>query len=103
MKFLRFHMMDWTKAAEVAKISDKTWASPPPGDKLLASYACLGIPFPGAPANTIISITIHEAESTEALGATAYPLALAGVSVWNVPVMEVPVPGATEVERKMRG
>ncbi len=47
MKFLRFSMMDVDKVVQVVQASDKLWSSPPPGVKMLANYACLGIAFPG--------------------------------------------------------
>ena len=102
MKFISFGAMDVTKAAEVTQASDKVWASPPPGVKMLADYACLGIAYPGAAPNTIVAISIFEADSNEALTLTAYPLALAGAAIWNVPVVEMPVGGAAEVEKKYR-
>ncbi len=102
MKFLSFAMFDMAKAAEVAKVSDKVWASPPPGIKLLASYVCQGMAFAGVPPNTLVSFDIIEAESNEVLSAVNYPLALAGASIWNVPILELPVAGAAEIEKKMR-
>ena len=102
MKFLRFVMMDTAKVAEVTQASDKTWANPPPGIKMLANYACLGIAFPGEPANTIVSVGVLETENVEALTTVSYPLALAGATVWGIPVLEVPIAGAAEVEKKMR-
>ena len=102
MKFLMFAMMDVAKAAELAQASDKVWASPPPGIKMLADYVCLGIPFSGAPPNTVVGISIVEAESAEALTAVTYPMGLAGASLWNVPVLEMPAAGAAELEKKMR-
>jgi len=103
MKFLMFVMMDVAKAAEMAQASDKVWASPPPGTKMLADYVCLGLAFPGAPANTGVGVSVIEADSAEALTAVSYPLGLAGASIWNVPVMEMPVAGSAELEKKMRG
>ena len=103
MKFLTFITFDVAKAAEVAKASDKVWATPPPGMKILASYICQGIAFAGVPPNTAVGIDIIEAESNEALLAVNYPLALAGASLWNVPVMELPTVGAAELEKKIRG
>jgi len=104
MKFVMFIMNDVAKMADVAAASDKTMASPPPGTKLLARYVCLGIPFPGAPPNTLVVISLREAESAEGMAAISYPLALAGATVWYVPVLEVPVePRVAEVEEKYRG
>ena len=103
MKFLQFVAMDMAKAGEVAKVSDKVWASPPPGAKMLADYVCLGIAYPGAPPDTAVGIAVIEAESAETLIAVSYPIALAGASLWNVPVIEMPVAGVSEVEKKYRG
>ena len=103
MKFLSFATFDVAKAAELAKVSDKVWASPPPGIKILAAYVCQGKAFDGVPPNTLVSFDIIEAESNEALSAVNYPIALAGASIWNVPILELPIVGAAEVEKKMKG
>jgi len=103
MKFVRFLMTDVAKVAGVAQAADKVWASPPPGVKLLASYACQGLPFSGVLPNTIVTIRLVEAESNEAIAAITWPVSLAGASVWNVPVMEMPAVGVAELEKKLRG
>jgi len=103
MKFLTFAIMDVAKAAEVAKAADKVWASPPPGVKLLVSYVCQGLAFPGVPPHTVVSIRVVEAESNEAIAAIMWPISLAGASTWNVPVLEMPAVGVAEVEKKLRG
>ena len=105
MKFLLFAMWDAAKTAEVTQAADKVWASPPPGIKRLAHYICEGITFPGVllPPNTLVSVGIIEADTNEAIAAASYPMVLAGVSVWHVPVLELPVAGAAEVEKKLRG
>lgn len=103
MKFLQFGMFDVAKAADLAAASDKVWASPPPGVKMLADYVCIGLAFPGHPPNTVVGVSVIEAESAEALTAVIYPLGLAGASVWNVPVQELPVAGVAELEKKLRG
>jgi hypothetical protein len=99
MKFITFAMYDVAKAAEVAQASDKVAKTP--GQKRLAQYVCLGIPFPGVfPPNTLTAITIREAESAEALAAVQYPLVLAGANIWSVPVLEFPVDGAVAEVKK---
>ncbi len=103
MKFLMFLAMDVAKAAEVAQASDKVWASPPAGTKLLATYACLGIPWSGVTGNMVISVGVVEAENAEALTGVIYPMGLAGASAWCVPVLELPVGRAAAVERQVRG
>ncbi len=103
MKLLRFAMMDVNKAAEVAQASDKVAASLPAGIKILASYACQGIAFPGVPAHAVVAIQVIEAENNEAISASSWPLELAGAWIWDVPVLELPVAGAAEVEKKIRG
>ena len=101
MKFLVFTAFDVAKTAEVAKAADKLGATPPAGTKLLATYSCQGIPWSGAAGQ--ITISVFEAESNEALSAMLYPLALAGALAWSVPVLEIPLPGAAEAERRLRG
>ena len=103
MKFLVFNMFDVDKTAEMSAISDKIQANPPPGIKALAAYTCLGIPFPGFPPNTLLSISVAEAESSEAIAAETYPAALAGATVWCVPVLEMPLGAVAEDEKKYRG
>ena len=102
MKFMTFVMFDVAKAAEVAQAGDKT--ADMPGTKTLAQYACQGIPFPHTiPPNAMVVIAINDAESNEAMSAANYPLGLAGATVWNVPVLEMPIGGAAETEKKYRG
>lgn len=103
MKFLTFVMCDSAKVAELAQASDKVQANPAPGSKTLAMYTCMGIPFAGAPPDSTVTVTIVDAESTEAMAANSYPLILAGASVWYVPVLEMPVGGAAQEEKKYRG
>ncbi|MBE0415600.1 MAG: hypothetical protein IBX36_03565 [Dehalococcoidia bacterium] len=103
MRFLRFSMFDVAKAGDVSEASDKVWKSPPPGVKMLARHICLGIPFPGFPLNTMLSVDLIEAESTEALLAVTYPQALAGASVWYVPVIELPMAEVGKLEWEQRG
>jgi len=100
MKFLTFSMYDIAKAAEVMQAADK--AHKMPGQKTLTAYACLGIPFPGFPPNTIIGFTIREAESAEALASVLYTLTVAGATSWAVPVMEMPVGSLAAEEKKLR-
>ena len=103
MKFLSITVFDVAKTAEVAAASDKVWASPPPGIKMLANYVCLADLFLGVPPNTMETVAIAEAESAEALAAVSYPLMLAGATIHRVPVLEVPVAGAAEAEKKYKG
>jgi len=100
MKFLTFAMFDSTKAAEVAQAGDKV--AKMPGQKLLGQYMCQGIPFAGLPQNSIVVISVAEIENNEAISTTQYPLALAGATVWAVPVQELPVAGAATEEKKYR-
>jgi len=102
MKFLRFAIIDVNKAADIAQASDKVWANPPAGTKILASYMCQGIAFAGIPLQSLVAIDVIEAESNEAIAATVYPVALAGATIWDVPVLEMPVKGAAQTEKKYR-
>jgi hypothetical protein len=58
--------------------------------------------FSGIPPDTMLGISVVEAESNEALAASQYPLDLAGVSTWAVPVLEVPVGRVVTEEKKYR-
>jgi hypothetical protein len=97
MKFISFSMHTVAKVAEVAQASDKVAHTP--GQKVLAKYTCLGKPFDGVPPNTMVTITIHEAESHEAIAAYGFPMMLAGSTMWAVPVVEMPV-GSVAAEVK---
>jgi hypothetical protein len=100
MKFLVFSMVETAKAAEVAQANDK--AAKMPGRKVLAQYICQGMAFAGLPPNTLLGISVVEYESNEAMAAGQYPMALAGATVWSVPVLEMPVGGIAAEEKKYR-
>jgi hypothetical protein len=101
MKFIGFTMFSPDKAAEIAQATDKITRTP--GAKTLAQYVCQGIPFPGVLPNTMIGISVFEAESNDAISARIYPVSLAGATVWVVPVQEMAVAGAVKTEKKFRG
>ena len=100
MKFLMFAMCDTTKVAELAQAADKVAKTP--GHKTLAQYACQGMAFNGQPPNTTLAISVVYIDSNEALAATQYPMGLAGISVWSVPVLEIPVGRVVTAEKKYR-
>ena len=101
MKFLIFTVFSPDKAAEVAQTVDKVARAP--GIKTLAQYVCQGIPFPGVAPNTMVGISVIEAESNDAISARIYPASLAGATVWAVPVQEMATGGAAKIEKKFRG
>jgi hypothetical protein len=100
MKFLGFVIYDVAKAVEVAQASDKVAKTP--GRKVLASYTCMGLAFPGVPPNTLVGVSVAEYESNEAMAAAQYPMALAGATVWAVPVLEMTVGRGAATEKKYR-
>jgi hypothetical protein len=100
MKFLVFSMTDVAKAAEVAQANDKV--AKMPGRKVLGQYICQGMAFAGLPPNTLLGISVVEYESNETMAAGQYPAALAGATVWSVPVLEIPVGGMAAEEKKYR-
>ena len=103
MRFLNFNLFDVAKAAEVAQASDKVWASPPAGTKMLASYVSLSPVFPNQPPNTMVGIYITETENAEAMAAVSYPMMLAGATVIAIPILELPLVGVADVEKKYKG
>jgi len=100
MKSLMFAMFDVAKTAELAQVGDKLAKTP--GRKVLASYVCMGLAFPGVPPNTMVSITVAEYESNEAMATTVYPMELGGATVWAVPVLEMAVGREATAEEKYR-
>ena len=100
MKFLVFAMFDVAKAAEMAQANDKLAKTP--GRKVLSTYSCMGLAFPGVPPNTIVTISVVEYETSEAMAAVLYPLEVAGATVWAVPVLEMPAAGHAATEKKYR-
>jgi len=101
MKFLCFVIADFDKAAEMSQASDKLWANPPAGVKMLALYSCFGSP-PGVllPPHSFLAVCVMEAENVEVLFSASAPALNAGGSVYYVPVVDVPVTGSAEaVER----
>ena len=108
MKILLFTMYDPNKAAELAKVSDQFQANPPEGQETLAMYTCQGIPFPqvlpdSVPHNAMVSISIHDVESNEALGAMTYPFIIAGAATWSVPILELVTGDVAKQEEQLRG
>lgn len=103
MKFVVMSVWDVGKAAELAKLQDKVDTAPPSGYKTLASYVCLAHPVSGLPSGTGVTITIAEAESAESIAAAMYPSMLAGADINTVPVIDMPIGGVAEVEKKSRG
>ena len=102
MKFLTITVFDVAKTSDLVKVSDKVMKNTP-GYKPLAMYACMGNPFPGEiPPNSMVTVSISEVETDEALGAVTYPLALAGATIHRVPIMEVTPGTSEEVEKKLR-
>jgi len=91
MKFLSFTTYHIDKLTEVVKAADKLAANPPEGYKILTMYACQANPFPGIelPPGTLVSASIVECESAEAMAAASLELTFAGATVNRIPVMEV--------------
>lgn len=100
MKHLVIAVFDPAKASEMAALSDKT--SSIPGINILAAYACLGTPFPGVPPNNMVTFSICDDETAEAIAAALYPMMQAGATIYRVPIMELPAGGTAETEKKLR-
>lgn len=103
MKFVVTTIWDVNIAAEIAKLTDKVAAAPPPGYKLLAQYVCAAQPFSGIPLGKRTTISVCETDSAEVLAAAYYPSMLAGADINIVPVIDMPIGGVVEVEKKARG
>ena len=99
MKFLNFVVFHIDKLDEIVKVADNIVANPPEGYKNLAQYSCGSNPFPGIelPQGTVVSVSISECETADAILSLNYQLALAGATVHRVPVLEF-TPGSVEEE-----
>jgi hypothetical protein len=103
MKILAISVFEPAKAGEAAKVLDKVLPNTP-GYKPLAMYMCLGNPFPGEiPPNSMVGITIAEVDNENALAAVSYPLALAGMSIHRVPILEMKAGKSAQTEKKLKG
>jgi hypothetical protein len=100
MKFLTFVTYDVAKAADMAQAGDKV--AKIPGQKMLTTYICGGKPFDGLAPNTMVAITVREAETMEALAAAMYTYLVLGATVWSVPVLEFTPGNLAEEEKKFR-
>jgi len=104
MKHIIFTMYDPAKTADIAAASDMARSNLPAGLQTVAMYSCLGTPFSGFPESKMLTISVVEAENSEAIAALTYPIMLAGASVVScVPALDI-TPGATQtLEKRLRG
>jgi hypothetical protein len=104
MKFLSFTMYNIDKLAEVAKAADKLATNPPEGYKILAIYSCQSNPFPGVelPPGTMVTASILECESAEAMASANLEITLAGGTISRIPILEVSTGGAEETVERLK-
>ena len=104
MKFITFTTYNIDKLAEVAQAADKLGKNPPEGYKILAMYACLANPFPGTELarGDMVSVSITECDSAEALTAANLEMTFAGATVNRIPVMEIPTGKAEGTVEKLK-
>ena len=71
---------------------------------LLAMYSCQSNPFPGVelPPGTMVTASISECESAEAMASAALEITLAGGTVNRIPVLEISTGGAEETVEKLK-
>jgi hypothetical protein len=92
----------------MSQLPDKFNANPPKGWKHIVMYTCQANPFPqGLPENvsptSMVSISIQEVDSNEALSAGMYPFILAEAVMWAVPVLELNIGKVAVQDKKLRG
>jgi hypothetical protein len=104
MKFLSFSTYNIDKLAEIAKAADKLAANPPEGYKILAMYSCQANPFPGVepPPGTMVTVSILESDTAEAMASAALEMTLAGATVNRIPVMEVSTGKVEETVERLK-
>jgi hypothetical protein len=104
MKFLSITTYNIDKLSEIAQAADNLGKNPPEGYKLLAMYSCQGNPFPGMELERgdMVSVSIIESESAEAMASANLQLVLAGATVNRIPVMEIPTGDAEGTVEKLK-
>ena len=104
MKFLSITTYNIDKLGEVAQAADKLGKNPPEGYKILAMYSCQCNPFPGMELERgdMVSVSVIESESAEAMAAANLQLILAGATVNRIPVMEIQTGDAEETVEKLK-
>jgi hypothetical protein len=102
MKFMTLSIYPVAKAAEVGAASDKVGASQPREGRPASAFMLMSVPFP-VPPNSLVAFSIGEADTTESMAARVYPIMLAGADVNIIPLLEVPIGGGAEAEKKYRG
>ena len=91
MKFLSFVTFNVDKLAECAQAADRLGKNPPEGYKLLAMYSCQANPFSGKELERgdMVSVSVIECDSAEALAAANLEMTLAGATVNRIPVLQI--------------
>lgn len=102
MKFMTLTIYPVAVAAEVGKASDKVYAGRSQESEPPSAYVLMTVPFP-VPPNSLVVVTIAESESAEEMAARVYPMMVAGATVHIIPVLEVPLGGGAEAEKKYKG
>jgi len=90
MKHIVFTMFGVTDTGKMKLASTVVQADPPEGLKILSWYACQGIPLPDFPGDKMLSISVIEADSNEAIDALVTMIkGQNGTPVSCVPVLEI--------------
>jgi hypothetical protein len=101
MKFMSLVVYPVEKTAEVAAATDKVWAKQPKARRPEGSYVLMCVPF-DVPPNSLVSVSISESDSAEAMAARVYPIMLAGATVNIIPLLEVAAAASVKAEKKYR-
>jgi len=102
MKFMTMSVYPVAKATEVGAASDKVGRDHASEGSPASFFVMMAVPF-DVPPNSIVAFSIGESDSAESMAARVYPLMLAGATVSIVPLLEVPIGGGAEAEKKYRG
>ena len=100
MLFLGFTTVNVENLTECIQAADKIGKNPPEGYKLLEMYSCQANPFDGTPLKKgeMVSISLVECDSSEALAAANLEMIVAGAKINRIPVMKM---AAGRIEEKV--
>jgi hypothetical protein len=102
MKFMIMNVLPVSRAADVSAASDKVQREQPREGGPASGFLMMSVPF-DIPPNSMVTFSISEQDSAEDIAARVYPLMLAGADVSIIPLLEVPIGGSVEAEKKYRG
>jgi len=101
MKFMTMSIFPVSKAADISAAQEKLVREYPSEGRPATGFLMMSVPF-DVPPNSMVTVSIGESDSAEDMAARVYPLILAGADMSVIPLLELPIGGMVEAEKKYR-